>query len=189
MNYFSPPAFAGIDSHRIANSMNQANPTIWFRPGNVPLEKDQPQNYQNRRNRLPGMHRRRGGAIVETACCIPLIILLMMGTLEVCSGIYLYESCKVAGFEGIRVGIRRGGTADDVIARTRQVLAERRVTLPETGIYGVSVEPSDFSQLKALDPITVTVTVPTEGNSVFLFDTFAKRVIRASVTMLREFDN
>jgi len=143
--------------------------------------------YQKKRCRK--MNERRGGAVVETAFCIPVVIILMMGTLEVCSGIYLYESCKVAGFEGVRLGIRRSGTAEEVLYRTNEVLAARGVKIPNGGGYGVTIEPNNFSNLNALDPITVTVSVPTQGNSIFLFDTFANRTIRASVTMVREFGN
>lgn len=131
---------------------------------------------------------RKGGAVVETAFCIPLVILLMLGTLEVCAGLYLYESCKVAGFEGIRLGIRRGGTPEEVIFRANEVLTSRGITYPQGANYGVFVTPSDFSDLNALDPITVTISVPTEGNSIFIFDTLANRKIQASVTMVREFD-
>ncbi len=134
-------------------------------------------------------HTRRGGAAVEAAFCLPLIIILMAGTLEVCSGIYLYESCKVAAFEGIRIGIRRGGSADEVIIRAQEVLTARGIVIPADGDFGITTEPADFGQLNSLDPITCTIAVPTQGNTIFLFDTFTNRTIRASVTMVREFDN
>jgi Flp pilus assembly protein TadG len=133
---------------------------------------------------------RRGGAIVETVFCIPLVILLMMGTLEVCSAIFLYESLKVAAFEGVRIGTRKGGTTTEVLNRTHQVLASRGVVMPaNSSLYGVTVSPLDLSATQALDPITVTISAPTQGNSRFIFGTFANQRIVARVTMVREFSN
>ena len=38
----------------------------------------------------------------------------MLGTLEVCSGIYLSESLSVCAYEAARIGVRRRATADDI---------------------------------------------------------------------------
>jgi hypothetical protein len=143
-----------------------------------------------RKRRLNRRSNRRGGAIVEAAFCIPLIIILMMGTLEVCSAIYLYESMKVACFEGIRLGVRRGGTPEEVIIRANEVLTARGVVIPTNNPnLGVRVTPTSFDNLNAMDRIRVEITAPSEPNSLFIFNTFVNQQIKASVTMVREFDN
>lgn len=134
-------------------------------------------------------NQRRGGAIVETAFCIPLVILLMLGTLEVCSAIYLRESLKVAAFEGIRVGIRKGGTPQDIQDRANAVLQSRGITIPNNGQFGVKITPADFNNIQALEPVTVQVIAPTQGNSAFIFNSFLNRRVAAHVTMVREFDD
>lgn len=121
---------------------------------------------------------------MECAFCIPIVILLMFGTLETCSGIFLRESLTVAAFEGARVGVRRRASANDVIAQVESVLVMRDVTNAT-----IEVDPPDFSSLNALDPIQVTITAPTAGNSLFIFDSFVGRDISAQVTMVREFDD
>lgn len=132
---------------------------------------------------------RRGGAAVEAAICFPFIIILMLGTLEVCAGIYLKESITVCAFEGVRLGTRRRGTAEEVRDRALAALAERQVTIPENDpSVGVTVTPENFDSLNALDPITVQITVPTAGNALFIFDSLVNRNVTASVTMVREFD-
>jgi len=135
---------------------------------------------------------RDGAAAVEAAFCIPVVIILMLGTLEICSGIYLSESLTVSAYESCRAGIRRRSTANDVYERAVQILAERNVTL-STGAggqpVGITVQPANFSGLKALDPVTVTITAPTTGNSMFIFDTLYNRNVTVSVSMVREFDN
>lgn len=130
---------------------------------------------------------RQGAAVVEAAFCIPVVVILMLGTLEICSGIYLSESLTISAFEATRAGVRRRSTADDVRDRAEEVLADRGVTLggnPD----GIVIEPSDFSSLQALDPIKVTITAPTSGNSLYIFDTFYNRTVKVSVSMVREFD-
>lgn len=136
--------------------------------------------------------RRNGAAVVEAAICFPLIVILMMGTLEVCSGIYLKESVSICAFEGCRVGCRRGSTRDTVMERLIEVLQDRQISLPTQDggePEGVEIIPDDFSTLKALDTITVRITVPTQGNSRFIFSHLFNRSVTSQVTMIREFDD
>lgn len=140
--------------------------------------------------RRPG-EGRQGVAAVEAAFCIPVVVILMMGTLEVCSGIFLSESLTVSAYEACRAGIRRRSTAEDVYDRAVEVLAERNVSMPtdDNGDpVGITIEPSDFSELDALDPIKITITAPTSGNSIYIFDSFYDRSVTVSVSMVREFD-
>ncbi len=128
--------------------------------------------------------KRKGAAAVECAFCIPVVILLMFGTLETCSGIFLKESLTVAAFEGARVGVRRRATSAAVIEQVEAILQIREVTNAD-----ITVEPMDFSTLSALDPITVTIVAPAAGNSLYIFDFMAGRDVSAQVTMVREFDD
>lgn len=115
----------------------------------------------------------------------------MLGTLEVCSGIYLSESLSVCAYEAARIGVRRRATADDVYARAVEALADRQVVLPTNAagkVTGITIEPANFSGLSALDPIRVTISAPTSGNSLYIFDSFLNRTITTSVSMVREFD-
>ena len=133
-------------------------------------------------------HARGGAAAVEAAFCMTFILIpLMMGTLEVCSGIYLQESLTVCAYEGVRAGIGRRSTAEDVQARVALALEDRNIVIADD-VAGVVITPSNFDSLNALDPVTVTITVRTAGNSLFIFDTVWNRDVSASVTMVREFD-
>ena len=131
-------------------------------------------------------NRSHGAAAVEAAICLPLIILLMLGTLEVCAGFYLKESLTVAAYEGARTGVKRRATESDVEDEVRAILAARDVTLDNGG--SITIVPSNFSSLQALDPITVRVTARTTGNSVVIFDSLVNREVSAQVVMLREFN-
>jgi len=128
--------------------------------------------------------RRRGVAAVEAAFCIPIVILLMFGTLEACSAIFLRESLTVAAYEGARVGVRRRATFEMVEDQCNAVLEARGIVNAT-----VTITPNDFNTLSALEPITVTVSAPLEGNSSYVFNYFSNRQTTSSVSMMREFDD
>ena len=136
-----------------------------------------------RRKRFGSRTQRSGAAVVEAAICFPLILILMLGTLEITAGLYLRESLSICSFEACRVGTRRRSTADDVRARATEVLADR-------GVTGATVilTPNNFESLNSLDTISVQITAPTAGNSIFIFDNLVNRSVQSSVTMVREFD-
>jgi len=142
-----------------------------------PINKRRILSRQNRASR------RRGAAAVECAFCVPVVFLIMFGTLETCSGIFLKETLAVTAYEGCRVGVRRRASAEDVVTECNAVLAARNIVGAT-----VTVDPNDFSDIGALTPITVTVRAPTNGNSTFLFNFMLDREAAASVTMVREFD-
>jgi len=140
----------------------------------------------NKRRTLNGQRRgrrRRGSAAVECAFCIPVVLLIMFGTLETCSGVFLKEALTVTAYEGCRVGVRRRATATDVTNECNALLAARGITGAT-----VTVTPNNFSALNALDQISVTVSAPTNGNSAYIFNFLADRSVSAKVTMVREFD-
>jgi len=128
---------------------------------------------------------RSGVAVVEAAICLPLIVLLMLGTLEICSGYYLKESLTIAAYEGARAAVKRRATAEDAEAQVLAFLESRDVSLNDSG--KIEIIPPDFSDLDALDPITIRVTANTTGNSVLIFDAMLNRDITAEVVMVREF--
>ena len=133
-----------------------------------------------------GRKDRDGLAAVEAAFCIPVLVILMFGTLEICAGIYLRESITVAAYEGVRAGIGRGTDAKDIRAAVDQVLADRNITLGDTG--KILIRPESFINIKALDPVSVEISVPTKNNVLFAFSHMVNRTVRARAVMYREFD-
>ena len=138
-------------------------------------------------NNIRASRNRSGAAVVEAALCIPLIIILMFGTLEISAGYYLKESLTIAAYEGARTGVKRRATRDQVVQRVRDILMARNVTLGSSGT--ITVTPNDLTTLETLDPLTVTVRAPSADNSAFVFNALANRTIDASVRMAREFDH
>ncbi len=135
------------------------------------------------RNQKRRIRTRRGGPVVECAFCLPLVLLFMFATLEICSALFVKESLTISCYEGCRVGVRRGSTRQDIIDQCNSLLSER-------GIVNATVEvfPADFSGIQALDRIQVRITAPSTGNSFFIGEFMTGQSIQSEVSMAREFD-
>ena len=68
---------------------------------------------------------RRGAATVEFAICLPVLVILTIGTLDVCSMLFLKESITLAAYEGARRGVQRNRTNADATDRVIEFLDER----------------------------------------------------------------
>ena len=137
-----------------------------------------------KRNRLGKSRLRRGTSAAECAFCIPVVLLLTFATLEICSAIFVKETATIACYEGARVGVKRRATADDAFDQCQSVLDARGVVG-----YEITITPSNFAALDALDVITIQVSVPTTQNSFFIGQFLQGRDVSSSVTMVREFDD
>jgi Flp pilus assembly protein TadG len=127
------------------------------------------------------LHRdsRSGIATIEAAFCIPVIIILMFGTLEICSGYYLKESLEIAAYEGARFGARQNTTPEDVREYVTDILADRNVTVTDADI---TITPATFGNQRVLDPLTVSVSCSATENSMFAFELFSGRILTGEVT-------
>lgn len=111
--------------------------------------------------RVSHTSRRRGVAAVEFAVCLPVLVLVIIGSIEACTMVFLKESLTVAAYEGSRTALKPGATSSDVIARCEEVLAERSV---DGGT--VNVTPSNIGSTASGATIQVSVTAPCESNGV-----------------------
>ena len=132
--------------------------------------------------------RRSGAAATEAVFCIPIVLLLTFGTLDICNTIFLKETITVAAYEGARVGSKRLATRADAEAMVRTILTARGVVERRPNDFQITVSPANFSTLRALDPITVLVNVPVSGYVPFTRDLLGLRRVGATVRMVREFD-
>lgn len=126
--------------------------------------------------------RRRAVAATELAVCLPVIVLLVLGTIEACSMIFLKQTLSIAAYEGARTAIIPGKTKADVTAACMQVLAERKVTGGT-----VTVKPSDIPALNPGDYVDVTVSAPCNVNSVVPNKFYRGRTLSAKASMMIEF--
>ena len=124
---------------------------------------------------------RRGLAAVEFAVCLPIIVLLVMGSIEASSFIFLKQSISVAAYEGAREAIRSNSVTQDADAQARNILAARQVQG-----FNISFPGRDPATARRGDEITVQVTAPTAINSPLAGQFVADRLLTSSVVMVKE---
>ena len=134
---------------------------------------------------------RSGVAASEFAVILPILFILIAGTVETYTTIQLKESVLVAAYEAARGGVGRHSTNAGMIAKADQVLADRGVDVSSMGTTYIEFS-ADVQTVPKLNPFTVTVTAPTNGNTVLpfsgnWFSWFGNREVSASVTLLKEF--
>lgn len=134
----------------------------------------------NRIDNLKDAH--KGIAAVEFAVCLPMILMLLMGTIEACSMIYLKQTLSVSAYEGIRAAILPDATPASVLDRANAVLTARGVS---DGV--VTISPADFANQPAETWITISVTAAGASNSIITGWYFDAQTISASATMMKEF--
>ncbi len=61
-----------------------------------------------RRKLMIGRRPRDGVAATELAVCMPVIVLVVLATIESCAMIFLQQSLSIAAYEGARVALAPG---------------------------------------------------------------------------------
>ena len=144
-------------------------------------------NAKRYRSRAQQQKRRGGVATVELAFVLPALLALTIGTMDICSMMFLKESAVLAAYEGARRGVGRGRTNDDVIDRVTEFLNERGINY--TGGNVVDISAPGFDGAATLENVTVTVTIPTSGNLLIPSAVFGDMVVEGNVTLRKEYRN
>ncbi|TWU22538.1 TadE-like protein [Novipirellula galeiformis] len=130
---------------------------------------------------------RRGVAMVEFAVCIPVLLVLTLGTIDLCSMLFLRESITLAAYEGARRGVGRGYTNNDATTRVLEFLDQRNIR--HNGSGSVSFSSPGFDSAATLQNVTVTVTIPCSGNLLVPSGMFTDLTMTTNVTMRKEYQN
>lgn len=123
---------------------------------------------------------RQAAAVVELAVCLPIILMLTFGAIEAANAIYLKQALVTAAYESARAATSTGGTEGDGEAKFEEVLEVR-------GVKNANIEfsPSITPLISPGTPITVTITAPSNSNSVGPQWYMKNSTIRAVVVMPR----
>jgi Flp pilus assembly protein TadG len=124
---------------------------------------------------------RRGVAAAELAVCLPIVVLLVIATIESCSALFLKQSLTASAYEGVRAAIKKGSTATSVQTACNQILADRRIKGSQ-----VNLNPANIASLKPGDFIDVTVSAPCTPNSPVPTTFFRGRTLTAKASMMIE---
>ncbi len=123
----------------------------------------------------------RGVAAAELAVCLPVVVLLVIATIEACSAIFLKQSLTVAAYEGVRTVLEEGNTLGTVQATCNQILTDRNVQGAT-----VTVTPADIAALQPGDFVDVTVSAPCDTNSLVPTSFYRGRRLSATASMMVE---
>ncbi|MDZ7619876.1 MAG: TadE/TadG family type IV pilus assembly protein [Patescibacteria group bacterium] len=123
---------------------------------------------------------RRGLAATEVAVTLPLLVLLVFGSIEMANVTFLKQSLRIAAYEGARAAGRAGGTTERGIARVEQILEDRRVS-----DFEVTISPrvTEFTPRGTM--LTVTVTAPAATYSVGPMWFFNDRTVVGQYRLVR----
>ena len=130
---------------------------------------------------------RKAAASVEFAICIPVLITLTIGTMDLCSIIFLKESVTLAAYEGARRGVGRDRTNAEATERVIEFLEDRDIAYDQSQL--TSFSSPDFNSANTLDNVTITVQVPAEGNLIIPSSVFGHLTVSSSVTLRKEYRN
>jgi Flp pilus assembly protein TadG len=136
------------------------------------------------RNRCCGRRRnsRRAVALAELGLCLPLLLLVALGSIEASNAIYLEEHLTSAAYEAARSATAPGQTTAGAAAAANTVLVQFKIT---GGV--VTITPDLVNLTPTGTVVRVTVSAPFAANSPTSF-VFGKIVtnLTANAVMVRQ---
>ena len=128
----------------------------------------------NLRRRLATQRRHRNGNR------LPILVLLLLSTIEACVMLQLKHNLSITAYEGARIGILPGSTGAAVEQQCQMLLEDRGIQA-----YTISMSP-DPSTLLVGDMLMVTVSADCVSNSVIGGVFYQGSSITESVVMRAE---
>lgn len=119
--------------------------------------------------------------MAELAVCMPVIVLIVFGTIEICSMIFLTQSLRICAFEGARVALVPGSGAGNVAGSCQNFLNSRNIKGTT-----ISVTPRNFDRQPYGTILNVSVTAECAANSFLPPWFYAGRQVTGEVHMMLE---
>ena len=136
---------------------------------------------KRRSDKLNRLRNRKGAAVVEFAVCLPLIMVIMLGSIEAANMLFLRQALVQASYEGVKAAVRLDSDNASVVEIANSVAAGRR-------IEGFSVEtiPADVTLVPQGEFIRVRTSAPVNSNSFLSGTVFRNLTIDAEAVMVKE---
>ena len=131
--------------------------------------------------RTQSKSKRGGVAAVEAAITLPLLVVLVLGSIEAANAIFLKQSMTIAAYEAAKIAAGPQGTMELAELRCREVLASRDV--PD---FNLSFVPADLNAGTSRGTqVTVTLTVDADAAVIGPLWFFTARTLEKKVEMVR----
>lgn len=92
---------------------------------------------------------------MEAAVTLPMLLMLVFGSIELANGIFLKQTLSIAAYEGARAVTRPGASSAEAHVRIEEILAARGVT-----DYTVTISPEATADTPRRTQMRVTVVAP-----------------------------
>ena len=112
---------------------------------------------------------------------LPVLLITVFGTIEICQRIFLRQSAVISAYEGARLCARGIATNEQVKARCNALLSNRGIKNAT-----VAVTPSDILTAKSGTELRIRVEVPWADNSPTRFVVQNQGSVVIEAVMLRE---
>ena len=139
------------------------------------------QEHKHHQNIKHKSARRAGVAATEFAVCLPLIILLVFGSIEATSYIFLKQTLNIAAYEGIRESIKVGSDNASGASRAENILLSRDVNS-----YEIVFPNAPSGQTQRGDTVVLEVRASAAANSPLIGQFVNDRQLVARVVMVKE---
>lgn len=124
--------------------------------------------------------KRRGVSIVEFAVTLPVLSLLVFGTIEAAHSIQLKQGLTVTAYEAVMVATSESTNSAQVQKRAEEIAKTFQIN-----DLKVSVTPEITPKLPSGTTVRVTVSAPVSSNRVGPNFFFSKKVLSVQATMVR----
>ncbi|MAI31830.1 MAG: pilus assembly protein [Rubripirellula sp.] len=139
------------------------------------------ENHEHHQNTKCKIRRRSGVAAAECAVCLPLLILLVFGSIEATSLIFLKQTLNIAAYEGIREAIKVGSNNASGTSRAENILRSRDVKS-----FEISFPNGQSGQTKRGDAVVLEVRASSAANSPLVGRFIKDRPVVTRVVMVKE---
>jgi Flp pilus assembly protein TadG len=117
---------------------------------------------------------------VELAVCLPLILLLVFGSIEAANAIHLKHTATIAAYEAVQTITAPGGSQTEAIARATAILNQRDIVGST-----ILVNPPVSAATLSGTPIAITITIPVSSNSLTMTGYFNDWIVSSTANMER----
>jgi len=124
---------------------------------------------------------RRGNAAIELAVTLPMMAMIVFGSVEVCSQINTKQAIESAAYECARTAISAGATDARVQQKMAEILAARGIEDAT-----LSTNPESVNNIKRGERIKVRISAPAASNSLALTSFVKTGTILAECVMVKE---
>jgi Flp pilus assembly protein TadG len=116
---------------------------------------------RRRRRVCPRTARRRGAAVTELAVCLPMLTLVVFGSIQACNLIYLKHGCITAAYEATLELAKPNATNSSITSRAQQVLTARGIGSSQIHLLPLGTEAANVA---AGTLFTIEVTAEVQPN-------------------------